>query len=153
MKRHLFIFLVSVWIGAAAVTAAVAQSLPHKDEAGDRWGGMQKTIENYLGRPYVWGACGMKSFDCSGFVWRIMTENGIFIKRTTARKLYMSLPAVSGDRNYAAGFLVFFNNMKHVGIVKDQSSFYHAQVSKGTNLSQFDPFWRPQVDGFRKMPM
>src|SRR5215510_2170087 len=57
--------------------------------------GVKSTIEKYLGRRYVWGATGIKSFDCSGFIWRVMYENGILIKRTTARKLYMMLPKVS----------------------------------------------------------
>ena len=46
---------------------------------------IKSTIENHLGRPYVWGSSGLKSFDCSGFVWRVMYENGILLKRTTAR--------------------------------------------------------------------
>jgi cell wall-associated NlpC family hydrolase len=85
-------------------------------------------------------------------VWRVLTENGIFLKRTTARKLFVCLPAAGEGENYGPGVLVFFNRMKHVGIVNDRGSFYHAQVRKGTNLSEFDPYWRPQIDGFRKIP-
>ncbi|MEW6586590.1 MAG: NlpC/P60 family protein [Nitrospirota bacterium] len=117
------------------------------------WGSLQKTVEKYLGKPYVWGAVGLKSFDCSGFVWRVMAENGILIKRTTARKLYMSLPRVAKDGRYNSGALVFFDNLKHVGIVKDRESFYHAQVSRGTNLSEFSPYWRRKVCGFRRLPI
>lgn len=114
---------------------------------------MHKTIEGYLGRPYALGAVGKKSFDCSGFVWRIMVENGIMLKRTTVRKLYLCLPDAANDGSYGAGALVFFDHMKHVGIVKDRQSFYHAQVSKGTNLSSFDPFWRRKIYGFKKIPI
>ena len=55
-------------------------------KAAGFWDGVKTAIQNHLGRPYVWGASGIKSFDCSGFVWRVMYENGILIKRTTARK-------------------------------------------------------------------
>jgi len=113
---------------------------------------MQRTVEQYLGRPYVWGAAGLKSFDCSGFIWRIMAENGLYVKRTTARKLYISLPRAPKFGYYDSGALVFFDNLKHVGIVKDEKSFYHAQVSKGTNLSTFDPYWRSKICGFRRFP-
>lgn len=30
------------------------------------------------GRPYVWGATGPNSYDCSGLVWRAMKETGIY---------------------------------------------------------------------------
>ena len=81
-----------------------------------------------------------------------MAENGILVKRTTARKLYMGLPRALKDSSYDSGALVFFDNLKHVGIVKDRESFYHAQVSKGTNLSAFDPYWRRKICGFRRFP-
>jgi len=110
---------------------------------------LRRSIESHLGRPYVWGAAGLKSFDCSGFVWRVFAENGVLMKRTTARKLYVSLPRTNRP---AFGDLVFFNSLKHVGIVSDPAAFYHAETSKGTSFSRFDPYWRPRVCGFRSMP-
>jgi cell wall-associated NlpC family hydrolase len=50
-----------------------------------------------------WGASGMKSFDCSGCIWRVMSENGILMKRTTARKFYMILPAVPETEKWNFG--------------------------------------------------
>ena len=87
----------------------------------------------------------MKNFDCSGFVWRVLFENGILTKRTTARKYYMMLPEVDASRQWEFGTLVFFDNLKHVGIVENESAFYHAQVSRGTNLSEFSSFWRKKI--------
>jgi cell wall-associated NlpC family hydrolase len=134
-------------LGLAA--AAAAQTGP----AGPGiWEGLQAVIERHLERPYVWGACGLKSYDCSGFVWRVMLESRILVKRTTARKLYMSMPAVRRQERFEPGNLVFFGNLKHCGIVSSRTEFYHSQVSRGTNLSEFDPFWRPQICGFRRMP-
>jgi cell wall-associated NlpC family hydrolase len=106
------------------------------------WTPARPAIEQHLGRPYVWGACGLKSFDCSGFVWRIMLDNGILMKRTTARKFYMMLPKVSKGSEYSYGNIVFFDNLRHCGIVSERTSFYHSQLSKGTNLSPFNQFWR-----------
>ncbi|MFB3825805.1 MAG: C40 family peptidase [Bryobacteraceae bacterium] len=112
---------------------------------------LKSTIEKHLGRPYVWGAAGLKSYDCSGFVWRVLNENGLYLKRTTARKLYFSMPAAPAQSRWTFGNLVFFDNLKHVGIVNDASSFYHAQTSVGTNLSRFDPYWRRYVCGVRTL--
>ena len=139
---------------AACACAALAQ------EAGTAPGGssfllwedLKKAIERHLGRPYVWGACGFKSFDCSGFLWRVMTDNGVLIKRTTARKFYVALPKAEKDLSYSPGNVVFFDDLKHVGIVSDRGAFYHAAVTKGTHLAPFDPFWRRKVVGFRLIP-
>ena len=154
MMRRLIILFSSLLIGGFLFISAIAQPLQIADQSHNTfWGTIQQTIEKHLGRPYGWGAAGLKSYDCSGFVWRILIDNGIIVKRTTARKLYMSLARVPKDRSYTSGSLVFFDNLKHVGIVKDRESFYHAQVSRGTNLSSFDPYWRRKICGFRSIPI
>jgi cell wall-associated NlpC family hydrolase len=130
--------------------ALAAPVEPAGDEFFERF---KAVVTKHLGRPYVWGASGMKSFDCSGFVWRVMFENGILMKRTTARKFYMMLPKVKEEDRYAFGNLIFFDNLKHIGIVDTSSSFYHAQVSRGTNLSPLNSFWKKKVYGFRALPL
>jgi cell wall-associated NlpC family hydrolase len=122
-----------------------------KSETGF-WDGVKIAIQSHLGRPYVWGAAGLKSFDCSGFVWRVMFDNGILMKRTTARKFYMTLPKATPADQKNFGTLVFFDDLKHVGIIDDGGAFYHAQVSLGTNRSQMTPFWSRKVYGYRKFP-
>jgi cell wall-associated NlpC family hydrolase len=123
-----------------------------KDSSSDANPGFRAVIERHLGRPYVWGATGLKSFDCSGFVWRVMQENGIFIKRSTARKYFLTLPKAPEDRPWEFGDIVFFSNLKHCGIVQTPETFYHAAVSVGTHVSRFDPFWRRKVTGVRVIP-
>src|SRR5262245_65024346 len=73
--------------------------------------GVKSTIEKYLGRRYVWGATGIKSFDCSGFIWRVLYENGVLFKRTTARKLYMMLPPAPKEEQGSFGTLIFFDDL------------------------------------------
>ncbi len=141
-------------VTAAILGLMLCAPLAAAEEAGapaDFWSGMKAVIGRHLGRPYVWGSSGLRSFDCSGFVWRVLTENGMLIKRTTARKLYMSLPATGEAGRWGAGNIVFFDNLKHCGIVESRAKFYHAQLHKGTNLSSFDPFWRPKVCGVRRV--
>ncbi len=112
-----------------------------------------KWLSSILGRPYVWGATGQRSYDCSGFVWRMLTDNGILIKRTTARKLYMITQPLERGEKPEFGSLVFFDDLKHVGIVRDAHTFFHAQTGTGTTHSPFAPFWRQKIVGFHKLPI
>jgi cell wall-associated NlpC family hydrolase len=136
--------LLLVWVGFGAPQSPPGKRIP---DPPSYWARMKLTIEGYLGRPYVWGSSGLKSFDCSGFVWRVMSDSGYLLKRTTARKLYFSLPAPKTE--WSPGNIVFFDDLRHCGIVNSKDTFYHAQSSKGTNLSQFSPYWGPKVVGVR----
>ncbi len=128
-------FLAMPWAAAAAD--------PSAPQAPRFWTSAASSIQRFLGKPYVWGGAGLKSFDCSGFVWRVMLENGILVKRTIARKLYMMLPPIPTENRYQYGNIVFFDSLKHCGIIDTERTFYHAQVTNGTNLSLFTPLsWR-----------
>ena len=158
MKRVLLLGLVIAAVTAGAQTrsptstGSAPASGPVAAPAGLPPEALRSSIEGHLGRPYVWGSSGLKSFDCSGYVWRVLWENGILMKRTTARKLYMVLPKVSEADRWSFGNVVFFDNRKHCGIVASHDTFYHAQTSTGTNLSRFDPLWRRKICGIRTLP-
>jgi len=85
---------------------------------------LQASIDDHLGQPYVWGACGLKSYDCSGFVSRVMLKNVILKKRTTGRGYYMVLSKVSEADRWAFGKVVFFSNRRYCGIVNSRYTFY-----------------------------
>ena len=152
MKKGLIVVF-CIALGSSALGAGQSQAAVDVGSGDSFWTGLRAAIERHLGRPYVWGSAGMKSFDCSGFVWCVMMENGILTKRTTARKYYMMLPKARPGDESRFGTVVFFDNLKHVGIVDTKSTFYHAQLSRGTNLSEFNSFWRQKIYGFRRMPV
>ena len=138
---------------AIALALAVCLSVPvFAQDGGGFFSDVRSVIQRHLGRPYVWGATGLKSFDCSGFISRVMYENGILTKRTTARKLYMMLRPVTETEKWDFGTIVFFDDLKHVGIMDGRDAFYHAQVSLGTNRSPMNSFWRGKIYGFRRFP-
>ena len=83
----------------------------------------------------------------------MMKDSGVLVKRTTARKFYLSLPAVEQDQEYRPGNIVFFDDLKHCGIVSNEQKFYHAGSSTGTTIDSFDPYWRHKVIGFRAIPV
>jgi cell wall-associated NlpC family hydrolase len=148
MKR----LIISVALILVLAASLAAQSTDSASSSTSFLEGIRASILKNLGRPYVWGASGMKSFDCSGFIWRVMYDNGILLKRTTARKFYMMLPAASKEDQGKFGTLVFFDNLKHVGMIDSPQFFYHAQVSVGTNHSPMNSFWRQKIYGFRRLP-
>jgi len=119
----------------------------------DFFSGIKSSIEKNLGRPYVWGASGLKSYDCSGFAWRVMFDNGLFMKRTTARKFYMMLKPATKDEQGNFGTLVFFDDLQHMGIMNSSKDFYHAQTGVGTNLSPMNAYWKKLVYGYRQFPL
>lgn len=79
-----------------------------------------------IGKPYVWGATGPNSFDCSGFMYYIMKEAGIQEGRRTALGYYNESTQVTRDQIQPGDF-VFWNDLtgnKH-------SSVYHVGMYVG----------------------
>jgi peptidoglycan DL-endopeptidase CwlO len=67
-----------------------------------------------LGDPYVYGATGPSTFDCSGLAQAAWAYAGVGIPRTTYEQV-AALPAVSTS-NLQPGDLLFFDGDGHVGI-------------------------------------
>ena len=83
----------------------------------------------------------------SGYWVRVLTS--IFMYAALAQ----SINFMAGFTGYADfGNVVFFNNLKHCGIVDTPETFYHAAVSVGTHQSRFSPVWRRRICGVRAMP-
>ena len=94
-------------------------------------GPILKEAKKYLGREYVWGANGPKSFDCSGFTCYVCKKNGICLPRTSAEQGEVGTKiSRSGLKR---GDLIFFDTSKerkgvinHVGIYIGDNKFIHA---------------------------
>lgn len=82
---------------------------------------------NFLGKPYVYGASGPNSFDCSGLTQYVYNNFGVDLTRTTYTQVNQGLKI---DRsNLQPGDLVFFNtqgSISHVGIYVGDGDFIHA---------------------------
>jgi cell wall-associated NlpC family hydrolase len=114
---------------------------------------MLSAIDARLGAPYVYGATGPRVFDCSGFVWSVFREMGISFERGSARGFWTQFAAPRPGEEYKFGTLVFFNNLKHVGIVAGPDGFYHASSSHGVTFSPFNDYWSERIVGFRRVPL
>ena len=111
-------------------------------------------IMKRLGIRYFFsGADDRRGYDCSGFVWRVFRDAGADFDRVAARTLWRQLPEARGEETRLFGTLVFFNGLKHIGIVRDATSFYHASRSQGITISQYAGYWEKRITGFRRAPM
>lgn len=135
------------------------ESLAGSDSSRLPWTKVRASIERHLDKPYKYGGIGPKSFDCSGFAWRVMTDCGIRINRTSARKYHQSLPFCAPGEEWEAGNLVFFDGDSHMGILGDDGDFYHASKSYGrTTRSDLSSDWMDRRrmlkgdEGTRAMP-
>jgi cell wall-associated NlpC family hydrolase len=91
-----------------------------------------ETALKYLGSPYVYGASGPKTFDCSGFTSFVMRQCGISIQRTASSQYATNGVKVSRDA-LRPGDLVFIKDREvsskpvtHVGLYIGNGYFVHA---------------------------
>ena len=90
-----------------------------------------------LGKPYVWGAAGPSSFDCSGLVMYVYAQVGVSLPHNAAAMYSYGTPVAYGDLQ--PGDLVFFSGLGHMGIYIGGGQFIHAphtgDVVKISNMS------------------
>ncbi|MBZ9688251.1 C40 family peptidase [Clostridium estertheticum] len=82
---------------------------------------------DFIGKPYVWGATGPKSFDCSGFTKYVYNAFGVDLPHYTGAQIGEG-SSVSRD-SLKQGDLIFFNTdgpVSHVGIYVGNGEFIHA---------------------------
>lgn len=78
-----------------------------------------------LGKPYVWGATGPNSYDCSGFTQAAWRAGGVELPRTTFDQVKVGTPVAKSDMR--PGDLVFFYaDVTHVGIYAGGGQMIHA---------------------------
>ncbi|WP_042458663.1 C40 family peptidase, partial [Streptacidiphilus jiangxiensis] len=78
-----------------------------------------------LGLPYVYGATGPDSFDCSGLMQWAYAQAGVSLGRTTYDQINDGTP-VNSTADLQVGDLIFFNNDSHVGMYAGNGMVLHA---------------------------
>ena len=100
------------------------------------------TAYSKMGSPYVWGAEGPNSFDCSGFTsYAFRKGAGISLPRTSISQAGVGVTVSKGQLQ--PGDLVFFDSdrdgdISHVGIYVGGGQFIHASSSKGVTVSSLN---------------
>ncbi|KUL54080.1 glycoside hydrolase [Streptomyces sp. NRRL F-4489] len=78
-----------------------------------------------MGKPYVWGATGPNSYDCSGLTQAAWKAAGVDLPRTTWDQVKAGTRIATGDLR--PGDLVFFyNDISHVGMYIGDGKMIHA---------------------------
>lgn len=93
-----------------------------------------------LGMPYVWGATGPTTFDCSGLMLWAYAQAGLRIPRTS-RSQYAGLPRVPLSE-LAPGDLIFY-----ASDVRNPGTIHHVGMYVGAGLS----LYAPQTGSFVKI--
>lgn len=114
-----------------------------------------KLLKEQVGKPYVWGANGPDSFDCSGLTRYIYKEAlGIDIPRVSYDQAKFGKEVAKEDLQ--VGDLVFFDTMNkgrvsHVGIYIGDNEFIHASnKSDGVKQSKLEGYYEKTYRGARR---
>ncbi|MFD9424294.1 MULTISPECIES: C40 family peptidase [unclassified Streptomyces] len=94
-----------------------------------------------IGRPYVWGATGPSSYDCSGLTQAAWKAAGVDLPRTTWDQVEVGTRVATADLR--PGDLVFFyDDISHVGIYKGDGMMIHAP-KPGANVREESIYYMP----------
>ena len=105
-----------------------------------------------LGKPYVWGATGPNSFDCSGLAMYVYAHFGVSLPHYTGSQF--SVGQAIDKKDLQSGDLVFFNtysSISHVGIYIGGGSFIHAPgTGSKVTISSLDGYYQNAYAGARR---
>ncbi|MFI8435014.1 NlpC/P60 family protein [Streptomyces sp. NPDC079020] len=94
-----------------------------------------------IGKPYVWGATGPASYDCSGLTQAAWKTAGVDLPRTTWDQVKVGTRVATADLR--PGDLVFFyDDISHVGIYKGDGMMIHAP-KPGANVREESIYYMP----------
>ncbi|MFJ8883134.1 NlpC/P60 family protein [Streptomyces sp. NPDC102402] len=94
-----------------------------------------------IGKPYVWGATGPSSYDCSGLTQAAWKAAGVDLPRTTWDQVEVGTRVATADLQ--PGDLVFFyDDISHVGIYKGDGMMIHAP-KPGANVREESIYYMP----------
>ncbi len=145
-KRGLVKVLASLLLMAAVITFIPFASTTNEAEAATRFSNrysVVQTARKYMGRRYVFGATGPRTFDCSGFTRYVYRLHGYYIPRTAASQSRVGKFVAKGNWRY--GDLIFFRNtykkgISHVGIYAGNGRIVHAWPRSGVTVHNFTTY-------------
>jgi cell wall-associated NlpC family hydrolase len=107
-----------------------------------------QSVLTRLGTPYVWGATGPDSFDCSGLVQWAWSQAGIHVPRVASDQQVWATPVPISQ--LMPGDLVFFGSpAHHVGMYVGNGKMINAPKA-GSSVSVV-PLWWHDLTGFGRV--
>ncbi|MEU9252792.1 NlpC/P60 family protein [Streptomyces sp. NPDC048270] len=108
-----------------AAPAARPQSAPPPPSDGSRAARAVAFAHGAIGKPYVWGATGPGSFDCSGLTQAAWRSAGVSLPRTTYTQINAGR-RVSRDQLAPGDLVFFYSGVTHVGLYIGNGQMIHA---------------------------
>ncbi|AEB42101.1 NLP/P60 protein [Micromonospora maris AB-18-032] len=100
-----------------------------------------------VGKPYVWGATGPNSFDCSGLTQYAYKAAGIYLTHFTGAQ-WNEGKAISRSEARPGDLVFFRSDLSHVGLYLGNNLMVHApRAGKPVNVS---PITTMPIAGFRR---
>jgi cell wall-associated NlpC family hydrolase len=102
-----------------------------------------------LGKPYVWGATGPNSYDCSGLTQAAWKAAGVSIPRTTGEQVNFGT-RITQDELRPGDLIFFYSDASHVGMYIGNGEMIHAPHT-GT-VVKIAPMTEMPIYGYARMP-
>ncbi len=112
-------------------------------------------VRSQIGKPYVFGADGPGSYDCSGLVLRAYGRYGVKMNHKAADQAGYGRPVGKGSA--MPGDLIFFNlgrgRNSHVGIISGEGKFIEAPRT-GLNVREttLNDWYKARITAVRRIP-
>ncbi|MER7176535.1 C40 family peptidase [Streptomyces mesophilus] len=130
---------------AAQEEAAEEPADPPAADSGDAYAAKAEKViafaETQIGKPYVWGAAGPDSYDCSGLTQKAWAQAGISLPRTTWDQVKVGT-TVSVDNAKPGDLVFFYDDISHVGIYIGNGEMIHAP-KPGANVRVESIYYMP----------
>ncbi|MEV7174764.1 NlpC/P60 family protein [Streptomyces sp. NPDC093224] len=110
---------------ASPATAAPAAAPPPAPADGSRAARAVAFAYGAIGKPYVWGATGPGSYDCSGLTQAAWRSAGVTLPRTTYTQINAGR-RVSRDQLAPGDLVFFYSGVTHVGLYVGNGQMIHA---------------------------
>lgn len=101
--------------------------------ASGRAGAAFAAAQGKIGTPYVYGATGPSSFDCSGLTSWAYAQAGVGIPRTSQAQANYGTRISSSSQLQVGDLVFFFSDLHHVGLYAGNGQVLHAPRT-GTNV-------------------
>ncbi|MET8695183.1 NlpC/P60 family protein [Streptomyces bauhiniae] len=94
--------------------------------ASGRAGAAFSAAQGKIGTPYVYGATGPSSYDCSGLTSWAYAQAGVSIPRTSEAQANIGTRIYSTSDLQVGDLVFFFNDIHHVGLYAGNGQILHA---------------------------
>ncbi|MBZ4318787.1 C40 family peptidase [Streptomyces huiliensis] len=108
--------------GGSGQTGSSGKAVPGSGRAGAALAAAQTKI----GSPYVWGATGPSSFDCSGLTSWAYAQAGVTLDRTSQAQANDGTRIYDQSQLQPGDLVIFYGDQHHVGLYAGNGQVLHA---------------------------